>query len=292
MGKIYNIGSVNTDYVYRLPHLPKPGETLKAQEFGVNLGGKGLNISVAIARAGGDVRHVGAIGDGDSKVLAMLREQGVDCATIAQVDAVTGHAVVYVDDRSENQIVIVGGANHAISEQHIRNSLSDAVPGDWLVLQNETNANEIGLKVAREKGMKVALVAAPFDVQTLPDLILRVDLVSMNKTETQQFEQAVGQSCQDIKGPDFLLTYGADGAAFISRSDELRVASYPVQAVDTTGAGDTFFGAFMAKYAQSTPLSAALTYASAAAALQVQHPGAAVAIPTEAEVQAFLSRQV
>lgn len=286
--RLYNVGSINTDYVYSVHRLPAPGETLRAQDFKINLGGKGLNISVAIARAGGNVRHVGAIGDGDAKVLSMLHEQGVDCTAIARIDDVTGHAIVYVDDQSENQIVIVGGANHAITEAHIRASLADASQGDWLVLQNETTANEIALKVAREKGMKVALVAAPFDIETMPDLIQRVDLASMNKTETEEFEAVIGKRYRDVDGPAFLITYGSDGAEFFSGDTEVRIASHTVKAVDTTGAGDTFFGSFIAKYAHSSPVEAALAYANAAAALQVQRAGASVAIPQEPEVQALL----
>lgn len=284
---LYNLGSINTDYVYSLDHLPTPGETLSARDFQVNLGGKGVNISVAMMRAGADVCHIGAIGADDASVVAMLTQQGVDLGAIDKIAGVTGHAVVYVDAQSENQIVIVGGANQAISESHIRNSLADAGPGDWLVLQNETNANETGLKIAREKGMKVALVAAPFDARTLPDLILRVDLVSMNTSETAQFEQAVGQPFRDVSGPDFLMTYGAEGAEFVGAHASARISSHRVEAVDTTGAGDTFFGSFLAKRAQGLSLDDALSYANAAAALQVQRKGAAIAIPSQEEVAAF-----
>ncbi len=284
---LYNLGSINTDYVYSLDHLPAPGETLRAHEFQIGLGGKGLNISVAMMRAGAPVSHIGAIGVGDTNVISMLTQQGVDLAAVDKIDGVTGHAVVYVDAQSENQIVIVGGANQAITETHIRNSLADAGPEDWLVLQNETNANELGLTVAREKGMKVALVAAPFDAQTLPDLILRVDLVSMNRSETEEFERAIGRSFREAAGPDFLLTYGSDGAEYVGSRGSARISAHTVDAVDTTGAGDTFFGSFLAKYALGLPLEEALSYANAAAALQVQRKGAAVAIPSHEEVVAF-----
>lgn len=286
--KLYNIGSINKDFVYRLSRLPAPGETLAAQDFSVSLGGKGTNISVAVARAGGSVCHIGAVGQGDQDILDMLQSQGVDCGAIDRVSAVTGHAVVYVDDNSENQIVIVGGANHAISEAHIRASLAGAVAGDWLLLQNETTANDMGLKIAREKGMKVALVAAPFDAETLPDLIQRVDFVSMNKTEIHEFEAAIGRPFRQVDGTDFLITYGADGAEFVSGGVETKIAAHKVTPVDTTGAGDTFFGAFMAKYAAGDTVADAMTYASAAAALQVQRLGASVAIPQDAEVQTLL----
>ena len=289
---IYNIGSINVDNVYQVARLPAPGETLRAMGFHVNLGGKGVNISVAIARAGCDVRHIGAIGAEDSMALSLLEEQGIDCSAIARVGEATGHAIVYVDDKSENQIVVFGGANHAIAEDHIRASLAGATPDDWLVLQNETNANEIGLTVARKIGMKVALVAAPFDVLTMPDLIRRVDLASMNKTETEEFEEAVARRCRDVDGPDFLITYGQDGAEFAGRQESARVASHRVEALDTTGAGDAFFGSFLAKYARGQSVEEALAYANAAAALQVQKMGACSAIPTESEVNALLNQLV
>lgn len=286
--KIYNIGSVNCDHVYRVDRLPQPGETLQAHRYQLNLGGKGLNISVAAMRAGAQIRHIGAIGAGDDKVQSLMREQGIDCTAIAQVDTITGHAIVYVDDKSENEIVIFGGANHALTETHIRSNLADASEGDWLVLQNETNANEIGLKVAREKGMKVALVAAPFDIKTMPDLIRRVDLASMNTTETEEFEKAIGTSYRNVTGPSFLITYGTKGAEFFNQDLEIRMDAFEVTAIDTTGAGDTFFGSFLAKYAAGQTVKQALSYASASAALQVQRQGASIAIPAEDDVLAFL----
>ncbi len=286
---IFNLGSINIDYVYTLKRLPKPGETLSASRMSVFPGGKGLNMSVAIRRSGGDVCHVGAVGRGDGQVRAMLAELGIQDSHIIDVDVPTGHAIVYLDESSENQIVILGGANQAITEEHVRDSLQGAGPGDWLLLQNETNANRIGLRVAREKGMKVALVAAPFDAGTLPDLIREVDLVSMNRSETAEFERTTGQTVGHFEGPDFLITYGSDGASFVGSGLSESVAAHAVKPVDTTGAGDTFFGAFMALYSQGESIGAAMRYASAAAALQVQRPGAAVAIPTRAQVLEFLA---
>ncbi|MGR3678299.1 MAG: ribokinase [Paracoccaceae bacterium] len=290
VAKIYNLGSINVDHVYTMARLPAPGETLSADDQDITLGGKGLNISVAIQRAGADVTHIGAVGRGDQLVQDLLAEQGVDCSAIDQLETRTGHAIIYVDAQSENQIVIMGGANQAISQSHVRASLANAQAGDWLVLQNETNANEIGLSVAREKGMKVALVAAPFDVETMPDLIQRVDLVTMNQSETDAFELTIGRSFQEVQGPEFLITYGADGAEFFGATENARIASHKVKAVDTTGAGDTFFGSFLAEYATGKGVEQALTYANAAAALQVQSPGASQAIPNRNDVVAFLNR--
>lgn len=288
---IYNLGSINVDHLYLMERLPEPGETLSSRDYIVNMGGKGLNITVAAQRSGADIKHIGAIGAGDKQVSAMLADLELDPGLVAEVDAPTGHAIVYVDDSSENSIVIHGGANQAISEDHVRQALIDAGPADWLVLQNETNANDIGLKVAREKGMNVALVAAPFDPATLPKHITEVDLVTMNASETALFEAAIGKSVSDIDGTDFLLTFGSEGALFRSNRQETRVSAFPVEAVDTTGAGDTFFGVFMAGYASSMGTESALRRASAAAALMVQRKGAATVVPTALDVDQFLKSQ-
>lgn len=285
---IYNLGSINLDHVYQLEHMPAPGETLAAKDYSVNLGGKGFNISVALHRAGARVRHIGAVQEKDGLVQNLLKEFALDQSAITPVETATGHAIIYVDSGAENQIVIYPGANAAITEEQVDHALADAQPGDWLVLQNETNANQIGLKAARARGMKVALVAAPFD-GTLPALIEQVDLVSLNETELAAFELAIGAEFHSRPEISFLVTYGSNGAEFVGNGRSTRVAAHKVNAVDTTGAGDTFFGGFMAKYASGGDVKRALEFASAMAALQVQSHGAAVAIPAEADVIDFLN---
>ena len=238
---IYNLGSINVDHLYMLERIPKPGETLSSLETHITIGGKGLNISVAAHRSGADVRHIGVVGSADPSVLDMIAGLGLDRALISQVDVQTGHAIIYVDENSENSIVVHGGANLCFSESQIRTALSSAQPNDWLVLQNETNANEIGISIAREKGMKIALVAAPFNAKKMPEQIKKVDLVSMNKTESELFEVISGTSIGNLKSIDFLITYGADGAVFLSDGVTQRIAAHKVHSIDTTGAGDTFF---------------------------------------------------
>ena len=285
---IYNLGSINVDHLYMLERIPKPGETLSSLETHITIGGKGLNISVAAHRSGADVRHIGVVGSADPSVLDMIAGLGLDRALISQVDVQTGHAIIYVDENSENSIVVHGGANLCFSESQIRTALSSAQPNDWLVLQNETNANEIGISIAREKGMKIALVAAPFNAKKMPEQIKKVDLVSMNKTESELFEVISGTSIGNLKSIDFLITYGADGAVFLSDGVTQRIAAHKVHSIDTTGAGDTFFGVFMAHYTRIGCVETALKKANAAAAIIVQRRGVASVVPSQKEIDTFL----
>lgn len=285
---IYNLGSINLDHVYEVQSLPIPGETVFSTSYMRNIGGKGLNISVAAQRFGGHVRHIGQVGAGDTAIRALLDEVGITAELIRDVDAPTGHAIIYVDAESENCIVVHGGANQSFQSDFVGKALQDAGPGDWLVLQNETNANAAGIALARQKGMKIALVAAPFCAQSLPEQISHVDLVTMNQTELSQFEAATGTSPADHPHVAFLITLGAKGARFLHEGKVIDAQAYKVQAVDTTGAGDTFFGAFLAQYAKGEGVQGALSIASAAGALMVQRKGAANVIPTLDEAEAFL----
>ena len=136
---IYNLGSVNIDHVYRVPHLPEPGETLASTSFNSGLGGKGANQSIAIARAGGQVFHIGAIGADGGWLADQMKAAGVDTRFLSVIDVPTGHAIINVDDEAENVIVLFTGANRALTEAMVNDALSDAGAGDWLLLQNETN---------------------------------------------------------------------------------------------------------------------------------------------------------
>lgn len=288
---LYNLGSINVDHLYMVERIPKPGETVASLESLTSMGGKGLNISVAAHRSGADTRHVGVVGAADADVLNVITKLGLDCALISTTNAQTGHAIVYVDPNSENCIVIHGGANLCFTDTQIRLALKHAQPNDWLVLQNETNANDIGIAVAREKGMKIALVAAPFNSRTMPEQIKQVDLVSMNQTESELFESVAGCSIHDLTNTQFLITYGTDGAMFLSNGQTQKICAHKVRSVDTTGAGDTFFGVFMAHYSNGRRIETALKKANAAAALIVQRKGVAAVVPSSKEIDDFLASQ-
>ena len=287
---IFNLGSINADYFYDLPHLPGPGETLVATRMASGLGGKGANQSVAAALAGGDVRHIGCVGPDGSWAVDRLRDFGVDVRHVRVSDTPTAHAIVMVDEAGENQIVIYPGANQEQDERSIAEALEGAGSDDWLMLQNETSHQVDAVRLAREKGLSVAYSAAPFDVQAIESVLPFVTLVIMNEVEAQQYADETGRVIKDLPVSYVLITKGKDGATWhdLDAGKVLEVSAFQVDPVDTTGAGDTFAGYAVAGLAQGLPADIALKQASAAAALSTTKKGTADAIPTLAAVKALL----
>lgn len=288
---IWNLGSINIDHVYRLDSLPMPGETLASRSYGVGLGGKGANQSVAAARAGAVIHHLGALGQADDWVLSRLSEAGVDTAHIARLsDQVTGHAIIFLDADAENAIVIHPGANRAIDEAALAGTLAGLGPADILLIQNETNGQVAAARAAQAQGARVIYSAAPFDLEAVRAILPHVSILAMNAGEAAQLFAGVPG---DLPVEGLLITRGAEGAEYrdLTTGQVNAQKSFRVQPVDTTGAGDTFTGYFAAALDAHADIRDALRLASAAAALKVARPGASDAIPTRAEVEAFLADQ-
>ncbi len=280
------------DYVYRVSAMPAPGETLAAKSFERFLGGKGVNQSIAIHKSGGDVAHVGAVGPDGDWVLGKIKEQGLSLSLIQEVTASTGHAVILVDDEGENQIVIYSGANLELTFDQIDDVLNSFESKDnWILLQNETNLTaEIAMK-AKVKGFKVAYAAAPFEAEAAWEMIGAVDLLAVNEGEAAQLSEHLGVALDEKIIPHVLITKGAAGAEFRAKGQVFEQSAFGVAATDTTGAGDTFLGAFLANYCEGVEANDALRFASAASAIQVTRAGAAEAIPSKAEVETFLKER-
>ena len=177
---IFNLGSINIDLIYRVSHFPAPGETLTTRDHERMLGGKGANQSIALARAGGDVRHIGATSAEDEWLRAEMRDAGVDIGGVQDSGLATGHAVVSVSDDGENQILLYPGANHDIDLQAAVAQLDTADEGDWALLQNETNGADEFVAAARARGIKLAYSAAPFDAAITACLLPETDLLFVN----------------------------------------------------------------------------------------------------------------
>lgn len=284
---IWNLGSINADHVYLLPHLPAPGETLAARSLSTGLGGKGANMSVACARAGSTVRHLGAVGPDGAWAVERLRAYGVDTAHVATLDTPTGHAIIAVDAAGENTILLFPGANRALPPDHVAAALENAAPGDWLLAQNETNLQVEAAQIAKSRGLRVAYAAAPFDAEAVAAMLPHADLLLLNEVEAAQLQDRTGRAPQDLGVADVVVTLGARGARWHHGGEAAPIPALRVTPVDTTGAGDAFTGYVLAGLDRGEPMADALALAARAAALKVTRRGAADAIPTRAEALAY-----
>ncbi|MGB3246669.1 MAG: ribokinase [Sulfitobacter sp.] len=284
---IWNLGSINADNFYLVPHLPVAGETLAAREFRQGLGGKGANMSVAVARAGARVMHIGAIGPEGAWALERLLEYGVDTPHITVVERATGHANIVVDGAGENSIVLYGGANQVLTDQMIGTALTEASPGDTLLMQNETNGQEYAAQTAKTLGLRVAYAAAPFDADAVAAIMDHIDLLILNAVEADQLRAAMGRELDDLPIDDIVVTLGGDGCKWVSNTARMSktYAAYIVKPVDTTGAGDTFTGYLVASLDRGLPMEEAIDLAAMAGALMVTRFGTADVIPDLKEIQ-------
>lgn len=287
---IWNLGSINADHFYALPHLPAPGETLAATRYHTGLGGKGANQSVAAARAGAEVHHIGAVGVDGSWAIDRLAEYGVGTGGIAVGDTPTGHAIINVAADGENAIVIFPGANTALDLGTVTKSLDEAQAGDLLLMQNETSLQPEVAEWAVKRGLRLVYSAAPFDVAAVEAVLPYVDVLMVNQIEAQQLSEALGQPVHQLPVPNVVVTLGADGAAWHlpAAGERITVVAPQVDPVDTTGAGDTFAGFVAAGLDAGLDAKAAMERASAAAALKVTKRGTADAIPPLPDVLAFM----
>ena len=280
---IYNLGSINIDHIYTLPHLVRAGETLAATEMQSALGGKGANQSIAIARAGGQVRHGGMINHGDVSWLREMTDAGVETSFIIHSDLPTGHAIVAVDAKTaENQIILSPSCNANIPDDLVARLLGNASSDDWALAQNETNKTADFLKAAKAKDMKICYSAAPFVADITASLLPLVDLLIVNEGEYQDLKSHLGHG--DFGLDHLIITKGGDGAFYKGLDGEFEIAAHKVGAVDTTGAGDTYLGYVLAGLDQGMDVKAAMEMASTAAAIQVTRLGASAAIPKKSEV--------
>jgi len=189
---IHNLGSINIDHVHRVAHLPRAGETVADVGYARGIGGKGVNQSLAAAAACARLHHIGAVGDDGGWIVDRLAEAGVDVAAIATVSAAIGHAVICVDAKGKNQIVIHGGANRALTRAQIAAALARARPGDWFLAQNETNLVAESLAMAKAAGLRTAYAAAPFDAGAAAEVLGVVDLIAVNAVEAAQLADHLG----------------------------------------------------------------------------------------------------
>lgn len=284
---VFNLGSINADLFYHVPHLLAPGETLASTQHSRGLGGKGANMSVAIARAAARAVHIGAVGADGRWAIERLLEYGVDTRNIVELDVPTGHAVIMVDDQGENAILLFPGANRALTETHIASALMAATEADTFVFQNETSAQIESATLASAKGMRVVYAAAPFDAQAVEAVLPMLDILVMNAVEAQQLTDALGMTLAALPVRDVIVTLGGEGCRWINTdagTDQMFPA-IPVTPVDTTGAGDTFTGFLVAGLDRGLPMEQAISLGQQAGAIMVTRHGTADVIPDLKDIE-------
>lgn len=293
---LYNLGSINIDHLYQVDHFVRPGETLGSTDYQTVLGGKGANQSIALARAGADVRHIGALGQQDDWALTLLQEAGVNTDQVVMLPQASGHAIIQLTKAAENAIILYPGANHRLTETQLEQALATAQTGDWLLMQNETNGLEAAIEQARKQGLTIAFNPAPMDVRTVKPLLSQIDWLIVNEveamdlTETQTVTEAERALVETYPQLHTLLTLGKAGVVYLHQSDRDSVAAHSVEAVDTTAAGDTFIGYALSALAAGKNPAQAMALGTAAAAICVTRIGASSSIPTLEETQAFISQ--
>ena len=295
--QILNFGSLNLDFVYALDHIVLPGETISSSSMETFAGGKGLNQSIALARAGAQVVHAGMVGADGEILVELLRENGVEVGNIQLVEGRTGHAIIQLDTSGKNSIVLFGGANRMLSCDYIDQVL-DLFGSDTLVLmQNETNLVDYIIDKAYDKGMKIALNLSPYDQALKACCLDKVSVFLMNEVEG---EQVTGESepnrILEIMQKRYpcamaVLTLGKEGAMVCCDGEVYRHKSYSVPTVDTTAAGDTFTGFFLASLMENGMPEQALHTASKAASMAVTIKGAANSIPWRDQVEKELETE-
>ena len=297
--KILSFGSLSIDYVYSVPHFVKKGETLSAKELNVYTGGKGLNQSIALARAGVETYQAGAIGTDGMFLLEQLKEAGVKTDLVKILDDVrTGNAIIQNDDEGDNCIVLFGGANQAITKEQVDEVFKDFTNEDYLLIQNEINELSYIVEKAKEEGMKIILNPSPMNEKIMKLPLDQIDYFILNEIEAMQIlemdkpEEIDGKYIASLlherfKDATIVLTLGSEGSVCISDDEYVEQSIYKVKAIDTTAAGDTYTGYFIAGILNGKTIKESMDIASKASAIAVTRQGAAPSIPVLEEVEEY-----
>ncbi len=287
---ITNFGSCCIDHVYAVPHFVLPGETLPCTQYDIYPGGKGLNQSLALVNGGAEVRHAGKIGKDGRFLKDLLTESGVDTSLLEVIDGPSGHANIQVTPEGENSIVLFGGANRQITVADLERVLSDCSAGDALLIQNEISELPELMKRADAAGQFIVFNAAPITAEVERYPLETISMFIVNEVEgeglTGETEPAAILTEMEKRFPRAVtvLTLGEAGAWCSGHGTRHHQSATPVDAVDTTAAGDTFTGFFLSAWVDGASPEACLSRACRAAGIAVTRPGAATSIPKREEV--------
>lgn len=291
--KVLNFGSLNLDYIYNVETLVKAGETISSKEFNIEFGGKGLNQSIALAKAGVSVYHAGLIGKNGIELKDFCMSNNINTEYIKIVEKETGHAIIQVDNNGENSIILYKGANFEVTKEYVDEVLVDFRKGDYIILQNEINMVDYIIEESYKKGMKVIFNPAPITEEVKKINMKYVNYLIVNETEAFSLtgEDDVEKSARILrklyKDTFIVVTLGSKGLIYIEKNEVIKIEANKVKAVDTTAAGDTFIGYFVAMVIKGFNGHDSLKLANKASAIKVTRKGSSKMIPTIKEVFDF-----
>lgn len=288
--KLLCFGSCNIDLVYAVEQMVRPGETISATDLSTFPGGKGLNQAIALSKGGAQVYFAGCIGEDGQMLLDTLRAADVDTRYLRTVPGKTGHAVIQVDRGGENSIIIFPGANGLVEQSYIDSVLADFSQGDILVVQNEISNLSYLIDRAAQKGMQVVFNPSPYNENAKAIDLSKVRYLIVNETEAfamtgsrepEQLQRFIRQQYPQLT---IVMTLGKSGSVFFEKDTCIRQSAFRVDAVDTTAAGDSYTGFFIAGLCREEAPKTAMLHAAAASAIAVSRNGASSSIPTRQEV--------
>lgn len=291
--KILNFGSLNIDYVYQVNHMVREGETQSTGGMEIFLGGKGFNQSVALAKAGVEVYHAGMIGEDGHEFISTCQEYNIHTEYIKTIGGKTGHTIIQVDKNAQNSILLYGGCNHKIGKNFIDKVMADFNKGDCILLQNEISNLQYIIDCAYEKGMTIFLNPSPFNNELMKCDMSKISYFILNDIEG---EQLTGETIPDkiirkihlmYTESKIVLTLGKEGAIYGGKNVLYHQAARKVKAIDTTAAGDTFTGYFIAGIVKGDEIEKIMNFSTLAASIAVSSKGASPSIPMSKEVEAM-----
>ncbi len=292
--RVLNIGSLNIDHVYRVDHVTRPGETIVAQSYSRFAGGKGANQSVAIARAGCPVIHIGKIGREGRWMIENMEKDGVDVSRVVVSEEPGGHAVIQVDTSGQNTIVVFGGTNCRISKQEVDGALAGADKEDLVLLQNEINLIPYIIEQAAAKSLPIVMNPAPINPSVLEYPLDKISTFIINEQEGKALTgrsrdgDIIDEMLERFPNARIILTLGKRGLIFAGEGKRITLdIERDVSVVDTTGAGDTFIGYYTAAVCMGRSVEEALAVANLAASYCVSRPGASASIPWASDLTDF-----
>lgn len=304
-GKLVVLGSINADHILNLEQFPRPGETVIGKQYSVAFGGKGANQAVAAGRSGADIAFIACVGDDDigARIRQQLSDDRIDVSAVEAIEnETTGVALIFVNGDAENMIAINAGANAAVTPDYLDRYQQHIIDASALLMQLESPLETViaAAKLAHDHQTQVILNPAP--ACALPDELLSlVDMITPNETEAQyltgvsvQTEEDAARAAQVLHGKGIgtvLITLGSRGVWLSVKGKGQRIPGYRVKAVDTIAAGDTFNGALVTALLENQPMSSAVRFAHAAAAIAVTRRGAQPSVPWRDEIDAFLLAQ-